>query len=176
MNVLVCYHCKYSRNSVVLLGHSDVLHNVLYLDITCDYSNDPSQFIGWEDFNERNNVLYDNVFLMNCPMYSEIKDDVIVSGFNVWDNVMSDALFYALKPSGQMIFPIDAEFENGVRRMLNKYNRSNDFDVTIKEYRNMDFIAINNNAVLNNNYHENVYCILTKNTYRVYSRISIGYF
>ena len=125
----------------------NVSYNVFYLDIICEYSDNPLQFIGWNDFKHNNNVMYNNVFLLNCLMYSEIKNGCVVTGINVVENVMSNDLLDAEFKSGvkmmldkyntrvglkgclincQIIFQLDAEFESGVRRMLDNCNRSND--------------------------------------------------
>ena len=65
MNVLACLYCKYRHKSVILFRNSNVSYNVLYLDIICEYTDDPSEFIGWEDFKDNNNVMYDKLFLLN---------------------------------------------------------------------------------------------------------------
>ena len=163
INVLVCCHCKERHDAVTLLGrrHSGVSYYVLYLDVSCTNTNDDTQFIGWQDFKNRNVLQYDIIFLMNCPMYIEIKygPERGAPGFNVWPDIMSEELFRALKPLGQMIFRVDPEFENGIKVMLCKYKRNNDFNVQIKPFDEMDFVAINKH---NKNSNSNYYCVLTK--------------
>ena len=166
INVLVCCHCKERHDAVTLLGrrHSGVSYYVLYLDVSCTNTNDDTQFIGWQDFKNRNVLQYDIIFLMNCPMYVEIKygPERGAPGFNVWPDIMSEELFRALKPLGQMIFRVDPEFENGIKVMLCKYKRNNDFNVEIKPFDEMDFVAINKYSYSSNIYSKNYYCVLTK--------------
>ena len=103
-NVLVCCHCKNSHKSVILLGNKNnsVSYHVFYLDIMCEY--DSSQFIGWEDFIRNNNVTYDKIFLLNCPIYPEIRKGRVTS--NVLENIMSHHVFDTMKPHCQIIFKL----------------------------------------------------------------------
>ena len=166
-NVLVCCHCKNSHKSVILLGNKNnsVSYNVFYLDIMCEY--DSSQFIGWEDFTQNNNVTYDKIFLLNCPIYPEIRKGRVTS--NVLENIMSHHVFDTMKPHCQIIFKLQPElqpqFENGVYTMLDKYNRINDFDVTIKRFKKMDVIALSKEEFLLFDFYKSQYfCVLTKKT------------
>ena len=162
-NVLVCCHCKNSHKSVILLGNKNnsVSYNVFYLDIMCEY--DSSQFIGWEDFIRNNNVMYDKIFLLNCPIYPEIRKGRVTS--NVLENIMSHHVFDTMKPHCQIIFKLEPQFENGVYTMLDKYHRINDFDVTMKRFKKMDVIALSKEEFLIFDYYASQYfCVLTKKT------------
>ena len=161
-NVLVCCHCKNSHKSVILLGNKNnsVSYNVFYLDIMCEY--DSSQFIGWEDFIRNNNVTYDKIFLLNCPIYPEIRKGRVTS--NVLENIMSHHVFDTMKPHCQIIFKLEPQFENGVYMIIDKYNRINDFDVTFKLFKKMEVVALSKTEFFIINDYDKYYCVLTKKT------------
>jgi hypothetical protein len=127
----------------------------------CEY--DSSQFIGWEDFIRNNNVTYDKIFLLNCPIYPEIRKGRVTS--NVLENIMSHHVFDTMKPHCQIIFKLEPQFENGVYTILDKYNRINDFDVTMKRFKKMDVIALSKEEFLIFDFYTSQYfCVLTKKT------------
>ena len=69
---------------------------------------DDKQFIGWDDFRNRNTVKYDKVYLRACPLnkvfHVDQKEQMDQNTYAMWESIMDDLLYNSLKPNGQIIF------------------------------------------------------------------------
>ena len=134
-NILFMCHCKHGNSQfsdeivhtpVVMINHTgdgtveilkdpESLFNMFYLDVACNNVVDDTQFIGWDDFRNRNTVKYDKVYLLACPLYKVFHLDqnqqMNQYTYAMWASIMDDLLYNALKPNGQIIFHLPLYFD-----------------------------------------------------------------